>query len=167
MHFGHWVFETCNCRSTTSRSGGPSKKRLGMRDPGATVELARFVASARSIHLPRAVVHQAKRALVDWLGVTVGGADEASVDAMARVVLPMARGESASLLGRWEKTSPHAAALINGQAGHVLDFDDTLMSPETTLHGCAPIFPAALALAETRPANGTELLTAFTLGYEI
>src|SRR5215212_4860869 len=102
MHFGHWVFEICSSRSTTSRSGGPSKKRLGMPEAGATVELARFVASAHSIHLPAAVLHQAKRALVDWLGVTIGGADEPSVEAMARVVLPMARGESASLLGRSE-----------------------------------------------------------------
>ena len=117
-----------------------------MAEPGATVELARWVTSTREIHLPRLVLHQTKRALIDWLGVTIGGADEPSVEALARVVLPMARGESASLLGRTERTNSHTAALINGQAAHVLDFDDTLMSPETTLHGCAPIFPAALAL---------------------
>jgi 2-methylcitrate dehydratase PrpD len=134
---------------------------------GATVQLAQWVSSSRQLHLPRPVLHQAKRALVDWLGVTIGGSDDPSVEAITQVVLPMARGESASLVGRAERTSPHAAALINGQAAHVLDFDDTLMSPETTLHGCAPIFPAAMALAESRSASGLRLLRAFLLGFEV
>jgi 2-methylcitrate dehydratase PrpD len=138
-----------------------------MTDHGATVQLARWVTASRGLDLPPEVVRQAKRALVDWLGVTIGGAHDASVEAMTRVVLPMARGESASLLGRSELTNPHAAALINGQAAHVLDFDDTLMSPETTLHGCAPIFPAAMALAESQSASGLELLRAFVLGFEV
>jgi 2-methylcitrate dehydratase PrpD len=138
-----------------------------MADTGATVQLAKFATETRALELPSEVLHQARRALVDWLGVTIGGADEPSVDAMTRVVLPMANGDSASLIGRAERTSPHAAALINGQAAHVLDFDDTLMSPETTLHGCAPIFPAALALAEARHASGRDLLKAFALGFEV
>jgi 2-methylcitrate dehydratase PrpD len=57
--------------------------------------------------------------------------------------------------------------LVNGQAGHVLDFDDTLMSPETTLHGCAPILPVATALAEAQSASGYELLRSFVVGFEV
>jgi 2-methylcitrate dehydratase PrpD len=135
-------------------------------EPGATLELASWVAQSRFLNLPPTVMHQARRALVDWLGVTIGGSHDPSVEALTRVLLSMARG-GCSLLGRSEQTSVHAAALINGQSAHVLDFDDTLMSPETTLHGCAPIFPAALALAESRPATSRDLLTSFVLGFEV
>ncbi|MFN0069976.1 MAG: MmgE/PrpD family protein [Chloroflexota bacterium] len=138
-----------------------------MAKAGATEQLAAFVISAKETSLPPEVLHQARRSLVDWLGVTIGGATEASVEAMVRVVLPMAQGDDAALIGRAERTSVHAAALINGQAAHVLDFDDTLLSPETTLHGCAPIFPAAMALAEARHLGGLELLTAYVLGFEV
>lgn len=138
-----------------------------MDNPGATMRLAEWVAEQRTRPLPAEVLHQARRSLVDWLGVTMGGANEPSVDALARVVLPLARGDEVTLIGRTEQTNPHAAALINGQAAHVLDFDDTLLSPETTLHGCAPIFPAAAALAEAHGRSSAELLTAYTLGFEV
>ncbi len=56
------------------------------------------------------------------------------------------------------------AALVNGVASHVLDFDDTHAT--AFIHPSAPILPAALALAETRGLSGAALLEAFVLGVE-
>ena len=57
-----------------------------------------------------------------------------------------------TLVGCSRTASVRDAALINGAAGHALDFDDThtLMSG----HPTAPVLPAALAVAEQTGATG-------------
>jgi 2-methylcitrate dehydratase PrpD len=57
------------------------------------------------------------------------------------------------------------AALMNGISSHVFDFDDTHL--KTIIHPAGPVASAILALAETRPISGAELLHAFILGVEV
>src|SRR3546814_8009223 len=57
------------------------------------------------------------------------------------------------------------AALMNGISSHVFDFDDTHL--KTIIHPAGPVASAILALAETRPVSGAELLHAFILGVEV
>ncbi len=70
----------------------------------------------------------------------------------------------ASLIGRNERASRLTAALVNGAAGHALDFDDTHMAMGG--HPSAPIIPAILALAETTGATGRDILEAIVVGVE-
>src|SRR5439155_20316740 len=70
----------------------------------------------------------------------------------------------ASLVGRSRSTSTHWAALVNGAAGHALDFDDTHLVMSG--HPTAPVLPAVLALAEAEHASGGELVRAFVAGVE-
>ncbi len=58
-----------------------------------------------------------------------------------------------------------AAALVNGTAAHVWDFDDT--SYTGIMHGSAVVFPAVLAVAQDRHVDDAALLTAFVAGSEI
>ena len=55
------------------------------------------------------------------------------------------------------------AALLNGVAGHALDYDDTIAGPFHG-HATAPILPGALALAEARDASVPALLGALVAG---
>ena len=56
------------------------------------------------------------------------------------------------------------AALINGSAGHALDYDDVhLLMPG---HPTVPVVPALLALAEHRGRDGKDFLTALVAGVE-
>ena len=71
----------------------------------------------------------------------------------------------ASVLGRTQRLDMLHAALINGISSHVLDFDDTHL--RTVIHPSGPVAPALLALAETRPVPGKDLLLAFVLGVEV
>jgi 2-methylcitrate dehydratase PrpD len=57
-----------------------------------------------------------------------------------------------------------SAALVNGIASHVLDFDDT--HHPTLIHPSGPVMSAALALCEREPATGTAFLHAVILGIE-
>ena len=134
---------------------------------GPTRALARFVVQGSAAALPPAVVHQAKRCLVDWLGVALGGQPHPSVDILLEYARLVGGARQATALGRGFRTSAPLAALINGQASHVLDFDDTYASFETTLHGTPPVYSAALAVGEWQRASGLDVLNAFVLGFEV
>ena len=59
------------------------------------------------------------------------------------------------------------AALANGIAAHVLDFDDTFNPDRTTIHGSAPLWPAIAAAGELVPVSGKLAVEAFVAGFEV
>jgi 2-methylcitrate dehydratase PrpD len=132
---------------------------------GATVELARFISQTASDAIPRPVWHQAKRCLVDWLGVALLGATHPGAAILSRVSAGIAEGEG-TVLGQRQRLPYALAALVNGYQSHVMDYDDTYNPQRTTVHGNAPVWPAVFAAAEWRGASGVAAMTAFILGWE-
>jgi len=114
--------------------------------------------------LPEEALAEAKLCLIDWLGVTLGGAREPLTEILIKVTSAPGGNEQAGIIGRSLRTSMLNAALINGSASHALDFDDVHFMMMG--HPTVPVMPALLALAETGEANGRDFLTAFTLGFE-
>lgn len=74
-----------------------------------------------------------------------------------------ARGD-ATALGLGFRTAPTLAAALNGASMHVLDFEP-MWTPSN--HALSTTLPAILALAETRPVTGRDLITALVKGIEI
>jgi len=134
---------------------------------GATGALAGFAAGLRPGDLPGPVVREAKRALVDWLAVTLAGSRQAPTDAMCRVIGRTAGSGPAPVVGRGECFAAPFAALVNGFAAHLEDFDDTYNPPETTIHGSAPLWPAIAGLAAEATVTGEDALVAFVAGFEV
>ena len=132
---------------------------------GQTRRLARYVANSRFEDLPPKVAHEAIRAIVNWTGCTIGGAGHESVDIALASLSPFAGPAQAALLGRTERTDILLAALIDGIASHVLDFDDT--HPDVLVHPSGPVAAALLPLAELRRSTGAELINAFVAGVEV
>lgn len=132
---------------------------------GQTRLLARYVGQSRFERLPAEVAHEALRAIVNWAGCTIGGGGHASVDIALASLAPFAGPAQATLLGRTGRTDVLLAALINGIASHVLDFDDT--HPDVLVHPSGPVAAAVLPLAEFRRASGAELVNAFVAGVEV
>jgi 2-methylcitrate dehydratase PrpD len=131
----------------------------------ATALLAEFVTKSRPEDCPEAAVEAARRAILDCLGVMLAGSTEPA----ARILQHVARAEGGSplcsVVGTMERTGAVWAALCNGTAAHALDFDDTnfaLMG-----HPSAPVLAAALAAGELALANGSAVLHAFLLGFEV
>ncbi len=139
----------------------------GTTQPGATRRLARFVTELSRDAVPEPVWHEAKRALVDWLAATLAGAGEADTDAVCRTAARLAPGTQATVVGRRERTTAPFAALINGFASHLQDYDDTFNPGDTTVHGSGPVWPVVFALAELGPVTGTQALLAFVAGFEV
>src|SRR6185312_9016977 len=117
----------------------------------------------------------ARQCILDWLGCALSGsteplaqilraefADEAGLAAGAG--LPGGTG-LATVIGSNERVTARSAALINGAAGHALDYDDTNLVGG--LHATTAVLPAALALAEETGASGADLLCAYVAGVEI
>jgi 2-methylcitrate dehydratase PrpD len=135
------------------------------RNMGATAQVAEFVAKSRWENFPLQAVEQAKRAILDSVGVMLAG----SVEPPARIIQKVAEAEGsaplATLLGTRIRTGGVWAALANGTAGHALDFDDTNFAMMG--HPSVPVLGAALAAGELALADGRALLHAFLLGFEV
>ena len=65
------------------------------------------------------------------------------------------------------RVSPPFAAFLNAFASHVLDLDDVYNPPGTTVHGSCSVWPAIMAVADTRPVTGQAALATFALGFEV
>lgn len=134
---------------------------------GATRELATFVAETSVAAVPDEVLHQARRCLLDWMGVTLAGAREPAAGVMLEVARQAGNDPQATVIGTGHRVTAPFAALANGFSSHLLDYDDTYNPGHTTVHGSAPVWPVVMALGEGRPVSGTDALVAFALGFEV
>jgi len=133
--------------------------------PPVTRILAEKAAGLRYQDLSAAAVTWAKHCILDWFAVTLPGAAEPLTRILAAEAAEDGGNAQATLIGPGgDRVSVPQAALINGAAGHALDYDDVSMAMGG--HPTAPVLPAVLALAEAGDFGGPELLTAFAAGYE-
>jgi 2-methylcitrate dehydratase PrpD len=134
-------------------------------EPKLSDALARLVVETGWQDIPENVRHEAKRALLNWLGCAIGGSSESAVETALKVLTPFAGKPEATLLGRRERLDSLSAAFINGISANVYAFDDTHL--RTVIHPSAPLLPALFAMSELRPVSGADLLLAFILGVEV
>jgi len=128
-----------------------------------TQTLARFLVRSRYEDIPAAVKHEAARALLNFVGCSIGSSRHETVECALGAVTQFSGPPQAAVLGRSERLDILHAALINGISAHVLDYDDT---HARAVHPSAPVLPALLAFAEWRHVRGADLAHAFILGVE-
>jgi 2-methylcitrate dehydratase PrpD len=132
--------------------------------PGATRALVERVRAIRYEEIPDEAREVARHCLLDFLGCALAGAGEPLTDILVAQLVAGEEGSRARLIGRRERATLQTAALVNGAAGHALDFDDT----HTAMgHPSAPVVPALLALGESRSADGKAFLAALVAGIEM
>src|SRR5262245_21369229 len=90
-----------------------------------TKTLSSYIVSSRYEQIPGDVIHEAKRALLNFVGCAAGGSREPAVETAIRALNPFSGERSALLLARPERFDPLYAAVINGISGHVFEYDDT------------------------------------------
>lgn len=107
--------------------------------------------------------HQVRRALMDYLSVTIPGAktfrkkETAYMDALGEA------GDS-TVIGLSRKASMQTAALMNGMSAHVIELDDG--HRRGALHVGATVFSALLPMAEHEHLSSEDLLYGAIIGYE-
>ena len=130
-----------------------------------TAELVDYVVSSRPEDIPADVRHEAKRALVNIVGCSLGGAPESAVEIAIGSLGRYAGAPTAAVLGRRERYDPLFASLLNGLSSHIHDFDDT--TPSNYIHPTSPVASALFAYASETPVSGRDFLHAFVLGFEV
>lgn len=129
-----------------------------------SIEASKFISAALERDYPTDILQAAKMCLVDWFGVALGAWNETPANAVRKTILDWgSNGRSQVLLG--SKTTPSAAALINGTMAHCLDYDDTHVA--STTHISAPTIAASFALGTHLNATEHDILCALITGFEV
>jgi 2-methylcitrate dehydratase PrpD len=140
----------------------------------ATGAVVAFIGRSRLSEFPAEALTIAKRCIIDGLGVMLAGSTQDVGQILSNHVRPADPRTDATVFGSEPfKTGSASAALVNGTAGHALDWDDTQLATSADrifgllTHPTIPPLVAALAIGEPRRASGAQFLEAFLTGFEV
>jgi len=109
--------------------------------------------------------HQAKRCLLDYLGVTIAGAqilhekNNIFLNSLGTV------NGSIKIIGSNDNTNIERASFINGLNAHVAELDDGVISG--IVHPGSPILSALIPYAQKEKVSGDDFIRGIIVGYEI
>jgi 2-methylcitrate dehydratase len=132
--------------------------------PNVTRTIAEWAAATRYEDLPREVVVEAKRFLMDSVGCALGGAQQHDVHIARKVLSELAGRGNATVLVTGERWDPVSAALLNALMIRVMDYNDIYWKQDPS-HP-SDLIPAAMAAAERAGGSGRDLLLGIALAYE-
>lgn len=128
-----------------------------------TAKAAAFVAGFDGKAFPAEARHAARVGFVDCIGVMLAGAREPAVGLAAVIATPAAGSNEAPVAVNGQRYGAADAALVNGVAAHVLDFDDVALAG----HPSTVLVPAILAEGHALGASGEDAIDAYLVGYEL
>ncbi len=131
---------------------------------GITDRLAAFCAGLTVDALPADVVERTKLCILDGIGTIVAGATTELGRSILRAATRFESSRDAAVLGTGKRTSPPAAALVNGTFSEVFELQDGWRFGNN--HPCV-VIPAALAVGEWKASSGKDFLAAVVAGYEV
>jgi 2-methylcitrate dehydratase PrpD len=140
-----------------------------------TKEACEFVFELRYEVLPAEALKIGKRCILDGLGLILAGSSQECTNIVRRHSQAIGQAKESTIFGKQPVKAPAAlAALVNGTAGHAMDWDDTQVSvaPDRMYglltHPTIPPLTACLAVSEKLGhVSGKMFLTAFLAGFEV
>lgn len=137
----------------------------------ATRQLAQWTHELSFSALPETVIQAANKSFYNYIGVAIGGHHHEAIQIALKSSSAFAPASgTSSLLGSEKTSDPLQAALINGFAAHIHDYDDTHLA--TVIHPTAPAASALVAYAEYASSKGISIsredfMLALTAGMEV
>src|SRR6266852_1982862 len=125
--------------------------------------IADFVVGFDATTLPPLAVERVRLAFIDTIAVMLAGSREEGTGIVCEMVQQEGAAPRVSVVGQSLRTSPQLAALANGVAAHIMDYDFSSLLCQPT----SPIIPALLPLAESVGATPAEVAAAFIVGFEV
>jgi 2-methylcitrate dehydratase PrpD len=130
-----------------------------------TKVLSSYVVTANAGDIPDDVRHEARRAILNYVGCAIGGSRHAAMEIAIRALGPFSGNPTARVLARTDRLDPLHASLMNGISSHVFDYDDT--TPQNYMHPTSPLASALFAYSSVNPVRGSDFMHAFILGFEV
>ncbi len=127
-----------------------------------TRAIAEFVATVDERSIPERCRFGARIGMLDCIGVMIEGAGEPASRLVAATVAPSGVNDGAPEIPSGRNLTAPDAALVNGTAAHVLDYDDVGMDGHTS----AVLTSAILAEGWSLGSSGADALAAYVVGYE-
>jgi len=129
----------------------------------ATKKLASWAVNLKTI--PDSTRKAAVRSLYNYIGCAIGGSNHPTVTKAHKALEPLFGRSTSTLLGTSSQSDLQHAALLNGIASHVHDYDDTHLA--TIIHPAGPVASAILSYAEYEgSATGDDIILALVAGIE-
>jgi 2-methylcitrate dehydratase PrpD len=112
-------------------------------------------------------LESAHRELIDTVAVMIPGAQEPCTQLAYKTIDKWCpnTGTGSNVVGTTQSLPAPWAALINGTAGHALDFDDNFDPPKA--HASTVLYPAIFAVADAEDLSGKAVLDAYIVGLQI
>jgi len=126
-------------------------------------KLAQYVYGLQYSDLPAHVSAQAKRCLLDSIGVAIAGCDKKWSRAVLDEVRRQGGAEQATVWLHGDRLPDTSAALVNGMFAHSMDYNDD----HAGIQAGGLIPPTALAVGEAVGASGKEVIAAIVAGYDV
>lgn len=115
--------------------------------------------------LPKAVVHEVKRRVLDSFGCALGAWTAPPARIARQIARTVKAPHGATVWGTGHRTTPDLATFANGALVRYLDFNDTYLAKEPA-HPSDNI-AAILAVGEACRASGKRVIQAIALAYEV
>jgi 2-methylcitrate dehydratase PrpD len=152
--------------TTAMMLGLPARLFAQKSGPGPIMTaLSTYMAAAGTRDLPAETIEQAKYHLLDTFAAMISGSELPPGQAAQRYVRERAGKGTATIVGSALTAAAIDAALANGVMAHSDETDDS--HNDSHSHPGCSVVPATLAAGEEFGIDGTRLLRAVTLGYDI
>jgi 2-methylcitrate dehydratase PrpD len=152
--------------TTAITAGLPARVSAQAAGPGPVISaLSTYMGAAGAQAVPGDVAEQTKYHLLDTIAAMVSGSELPPGQAAQRYIRAHGGKGTATIVASALTAAPIDAALANGVMAHSDETDDS-HNDSHSHPGCA-VVPAALAAGEEFGIDGTRLIRAVTLGYDI
>ncbi len=129
-----------------------------------TRRLTDFAIDTKYSSLPKEVVHESKRLLLDSIGVAFAGLSTEKGKLGIELVKRMGGDDESTIMATGDRSPSALAAFANGELMDAMEYS-ALINP---MGPAAPfIIPAPVAVSESVKASGKELIAAIALSSEI
>lgn len=128
-------------------------------------EISNYVLSVKAESLPKNVVHEVKRRILDSFACAIGAYNSKAAKIVLKACSKVKGKYKAPLFGKKKEVFYEEAAFANGALVRYLDFNDTYLSLEPA-HPSDNIAPL-IALAQAYGSSGLDLINAIAIAYEI
>ena len=127
-------------------------------------QLAQYAHQYQYSDLPKEVIHEAKRSLLNYFAVCIAAYRDPAILKIIKTLEPFSGKPCASIIGTNIQFDMANACAINAMAANVFDFDDTHIP--TIIHPTAPVASPLLAFSQQQQVCGQDFLLALILGME-